>query len=168
MPLFSQLILLLTSLLGLTLANHHHNQHPFSPSDLTLDPNQIVLDTMSSKSLNVFKKPLALHSTSPMTGFLRNGYCEVPASDFGNHGVAAEVSEEFLDFTASRGNDLRPVGLKGGCKWCLCASRWLEAFEARGQHGEKIVPKVVLGATNESVLKKLNLEDLKKFAVDKE
>ena len=77
-----------------------------------------------SKSLNVFKQPLALHSTQPMTGFLRNGYCEVPASDYDNHAVAAEVTEEFLDFSAKQGNDLRPIpGMKGGCKWCLCVSR---------------------------------------------
>jgi len=95
----------------------------------------------ASKSLNVFKKPLALHSTSPMTGFMRNGYCEVPPSDSGNHSVAAEVSDEFLDFSAKRGNDLRQVGLTGGCKWCLCVSRWREAFDARGQMGDKIVPK---------------------------
>ncbi|KAK3052873.1 hypothetical protein LTR09_005937 [Extremus antarcticus] len=124
-----------------------------------------------SKSLNVFKQPLFLHSTSPMTGFLRNGYCEVPASDFGNHGIAAEVTEEFLDFSARQGNDLRSIGgMKGGCKWCLCASRWLEAFDARGREkdGEKIVPKIFLNATNEKVLNKINLEDLKKYAVDKE
>ncbi|EMC98922.1 hypothetical protein BAUCODRAFT_385071 [Baudoinia panamericana UAMH 10762] len=123
-----------------------------------------------SKSLNVFKKPLALHSTNPMTGYLRNGYCEVPASDFGNHSVAAEVTEEFLDFTAKQGNDLRPVGLKGGCKWCLCASRWLEAFDAREREpaGEKIVPKIFLNATNEKALGKIELEILKKYAADKE
>lgn len=80
--------------------------------------------TTMSKSLNVFKQPLALHSTQPMTGFLRNGYCEVPASDFGNHAIAAEVTEEFLDYSAKQGNDLRPIpGMKGGCKWCLCVSR---------------------------------------------
>jgi uncharacterized protein (DUF2237 family) len=51
--------------------------------------------------LPVFKQPLALHSTSPVTGFLRNGYCEVPASDHGNHAVAAEVTDEFLEFSVS-------------------------------------------------------------------
>ena len=106
-----------------------------------------------------------------MTGFLRNGYCEVPASDFGNHAVAAEVTEEFLDFSAKQGNDLRSIGgMKGGCKWCLCASRWLEAFEARGREkdGDKIVPKIWLNATNEKALNKIKIEDLKAFAVDKE
>lgn len=76
-----------------------------------------------------------------MTGYLRNGYCEVPASDAGNHAIAAEVSDEFLKFSAERGNDLRQIGLKGGCKWCLCVSRWKEAFDARGKEGDKIVPK---------------------------
>ena len=106
-----------------------------------------------------------------MTGFLRNGYCEVPASDFGNHAVAAEVTEEFLDFSAKQGNDLRSIGsMKGGCKWCLCASRWLEAFEARGREkdGDKIVPKIWLNATNEKDLNKIKIEDLKAFAVDQE
>ncbi|KAK8194378.1 hypothetical protein M8818_007568 [Zalaria obscura] len=120
-----------------------------------------------SKSLNVFKKPLALHSTSPMTGYLRNGYCEVPASDMGNHSVAAEVTEEFLTFSANQGNDLRQVGLKGGCKWCLCASRWKEAFDARGREGDKIVPKIFLNATNEKALNKVSMDDLKMFAADK-
>jgi len=106
-----------------------------------------------------------------MTGYLRNGYCEVPSSDFGNHAVAAEVTDEFLDFSARQGNDLRPIpGMKGGCKWCLCASRWLEAFEAREREpaGDKIVPKIFLNATNEKALGKINMEDLKAFAADKE
>jgi len=104
-----------------------------------------------------------------MTGYLRNGYCEVPASDFGNHAIAAEVTEEFLEFSAKQGNDLRPIpGMKGGCKWCLCTSRWLEAFEARGREGDKIVPKIFLNATNEKALNKIQLSDLKAFAADKE
>ena len=76
-----------------------------------------------------------------MTGYLRNGYCEVPASDAGNHSVAAEVTDEFLKFSAEQGNDLRTIGLKGGCKWCLCVTRWKEAFDARGKQGDKVVPK---------------------------
>ena len=110
-----------------------------------------------------------MHSTSPMTGFLRNGYCETPAGDYGNHAIAAEVSDEFLDFTAKQGNDLRGIGgMKAGCKWCLCTTRWLEAFEARGREpaGDKIVPKIFLNATNESALSKIKLEDLKAFAAD--
>lgn len=123
----------------------------------------------ANSDITVFKKPLAIHSTSPMTGFMRNGYCEVPASDFGNHAIAAEVTEEFLDFTAKQGNDLRPIGgMKGGCKWCLCVSRWREAFDARGREGDKIVPKIFLNATNEKALGKVSLDELKMFAADKE
>jgi hypothetical protein len=106
---------LFLSLLALALATQQQPLHHHHNSAATM-----------SKSLNVFKQPLALHSTQPMTGFLRNGYCEVPASDYGNHAVAAEVTEEFLDFSAKQGNDLRPIpGMKGGCKWCLCVSRWV-------------------------------------------
>ncbi|KAF2494262.1 hypothetical protein BU16DRAFT_512692 [Lophium mytilinum] len=122
-------------------------------------------------SLNVFRKPLYLHSTQPMTGFTRNGYCEVPPSDSGNHSVAAVLSDEFLDYSASQGNDLRSIGLKGGCKWCVCATRWKEALVAsKGGKGvgEEVVPKVYLNMTNEKALEKISLEDLKRFAVDKE
>ena len=81
------------------------------------------------------------------------------------------MTEEFLDFTARQGNDLRSIGgMKGGCKWCLCASRWLEAFEAQGREKDssKIVPKIFLKATNEKALRTLDLADMKKFALDKE
>lgn len=76
-----------------------------------------------------------------MTGFMRNGYCEVPRDDFGNHSVAAVLSDEFLDYSAAQGNNLRSVGLTGGCKWCVCASRWKEAFEAMAEKGEAVVPR---------------------------
>ncbi|TVY62727.1 hypothetical protein LSUE1_G008962 [Lachnellula suecica] len=78
-------------------------------------------------SLSIFKTPLTLHSKSPVTGFYRNGYCDVGPDDAGNHSVAATLTDPFLDFTASRGNNLRSIGLTGGCKWCLCANRWKEA-----------------------------------------
>lgn len=110
----TELLTIFISFFAITYASHNAQQplHHHSSAN-----------TMS-KSLNVFKQPLALHSTQPMTGFLRNGYCEVPASDFGTHAVAAEVTEEFLDFSAKQGNDLRPIpGMKGGCKWCLCVTR---------------------------------------------
>lgn len=121
-----------------------------------------------SMSRNVFKQPLALHSTQPLTGFTRSGYCEAPRSDPGNHSVAGILTNEFLDFSAARGNDLRQAGLTDGCKWCLCVSRWKEAFDARTGEGDKKVPKIVLKATNERALEGVRLEDLKKFAVDGE
>ncbi|KAF2668806.1 hypothetical protein BT63DRAFT_456447 [Microthyrium microscopicum] len=119
-------------------------------------------------SLNVFRRQLKLHSTAPMTGYMRDGYCKVPAGDSGNHSVAAVVTDEFLDFTASRGNDLRQAGLTDGCKWCLCASRWLEACKAGKGAEDRMVPKVFLNATHEKALDSVDLDDLKKFAVDKE
>lgn len=103
-----------------------------------------------------------------MTGFLRNGYCEVPPEDFGNHSVAAEVTNEFLDFSASKGNNLRAAGLDAGCRWCLCANRWKEALLARKSDDDPVVPKVWLNATHEKALESVGMEDLRKFARDRE
>jgi hypothetical protein len=78
------------------------------------------------------------------------------------------VTDEFLDYSAAQGNDLRQVGLTDGCKWCLCVSRWKEAFDNRTGDNDKKVPKIVLKATNQRALEGIRMEDLKKFAVDKE
>jgi len=81
------------------------------------------------------------------------------------------VSNSFLDFSASQGNDLRAgAGLTDGCKWCLCTSRWLEAFTAYkgGKVGIEAVPRVDLDATEESALRKVDLDVFRQFAVDKE
>jgi len=80
------------------------------------------------------------------------------------------VTEEFLDFSASRGNDLRLVGVTARCKWCLCTLRWLEAFQAykNGEISENGVPKVHLNATEDSALNRVDMETLKQFAVDAE
>lgn len=100
-------------------------------------------------------------STNPITGWLRNGYCDSVPSDGGKHYLAAEVTDEFLSYSASQGNDLRQgmpqpdgsvVGLKGGCTWCLCVARWKEAFSARDRLGDKVVPKVLLEATHKDTL----------------
>jgi uncharacterized protein len=124
----------------------------------------------SSNPLNVFRQPLQLFSRQPMTGFHRDGYCRTGAADFGNHAVAGVVSEKFLDYTAAQGNDLRVAGLSEGCKWCLCTGRWLEAFQAYkdGKIAKEAVPKVQLSATEESALRKVDLETLKEFAVPEE
>ncbi|KAI1879133.1 hypothetical protein JX265_003310 [Neoarthrinium moseri] len=118
-------------------------------------------------SLNVLKQPLKLFSTQPMTGFYRDGYCHTSAQDHGNHAVAGIVSDEFLQYSASQGNDLRQIGLKGGCKWCLCTARWLEALQAHrdGKISREGVPKVDLDATEDSALSKVDLETFKQFAV---
>lgn len=108
-----------------------------------------------------------------MTGYFRDGYCRTTdsgpftATDPGNHAVAGVVTDEFLDFSASRGNDLRSVGLRGGCRWCLCTARWLEAHSAfrAGRISEMGVPRVDLEATEDSALAKVDLETLRKFEV---
>lgn len=109
---------------------------------------------------NVLDQPLKLCCGN--TGFTREGFCYVPSSDHGNHSVCAIVTEDFLAFSKSNGNDLStPIpqyqfaGLKEGDKWCLCAARWQEAFIAN------CAPKVDLSATNKACLEVIKLEDLK-------
>jgi len=76
------------------------------------------------------------------------------------------VTNEFLDFSASQGNDLRVAGLTEGCKWCLCTSRWLEAFQAYrdGRISKKAVPKVHLEATEDSALRRVDLDTFREFS----
>ncbi|CAF9920398.1 hypothetical protein IMSHALPRED_004872 [Imshaugia aleurites] len=123
----------------------------------------------SNNNLNVLKKPLALFSQKPMTGFYRDGYCRVGPEDGGNHAVAGVLTKEFLDFSASRGNNLRSIGLEPGCKWCLCTARWKEAMDAAKGHDDPVVPKVFLHATDQSALQNgITMEALKKFAAEPE
>jgi uncharacterized protein (DUF2237 family) len=117
--------------------------------------------------LNVFGEPLVLCSMNPLTGFFRNGNCVTGPSDEGRHTVCAEMTDTFLAFSKSRGNDLStPMpeyafpGLKAGDKWCLVALRWVEALEAG------VAPRVVLKATHQSVLKYVEIDVLKKYAID--
>lgn len=99
------------------------------------------------------------------TGYTREGFCYVPEGDIGNHSVCAIVSEEFLKYSLSRGNDLitpNPMyqfkGLKPGDKWCLCAMRWREALNMG------VAPKIDLEATNEAALSVIPLETLRQFS----
>ncbi len=101
----------------------------------------------------------------PRTGFFRTGCCETDDTDVGRHVVCAEMTAEFLAFSASRGNDLstpRPgfPGLRPGDRWCLCAARWKEALDA-GR-----APLVVLSATHERALEICDLQALKRHAID--
>jgi uncharacterized protein (DUF2237 family) len=118
-------------------------------------------------SRNVFGEPLEACATNPMTGFYRDGCCNTGSEDVGSHTVCIVATAEFLAFSKSRGNDLStPLpnhgfpGLKPGDRWCLCAPRWQEAFEA----GE--APRVVLRATHEGALSYCSLADLKRAAID--
>ena len=118
---------------------------------------------------NVIGTRLESCSLSPLTGFNRNGTCQSVRNDIGVHGVCSQVTDEFLKFTRDRGNDLSTPnalhgfpGLKYGDRWCLCASRWKEAFY------NGVAPPVVLSATSETVLKYINLDDILSHAVDVE
>lgn len=118
-------------------------------------------------SRNVLGGPLQMCSTKPITGFFRDGCCNTAPSDAGSHTVCAVMTAAFLAFSKSVGNDLStPMaefgfpGLKAGDRWCLCAPRWQQAFEA----GK--APQVVLAATHEGALDHCELADLKKHAVD--
>lgn len=116
---------------------------------------------------NVLGGSLISCSTDPMTGFYRDGCCRSGAEDAGVHSVCCVMTEEFLDFSRSVGNDLstpRPEwgfpGLKGGDRWCLCAARWRQADEAGH------APQVVLAATHERTLDICDLDRLKVHAID--
>ncbi len=112
---------------------------------------------------NVLGGELELCGRDPLTGFYRDGCCNTGAEDLGVHTVCVVVTDEFLAFSKARGNDLstpRPGfrGLHAGDRWCLCAPRWQEAFEA-GQ-----APDVVLEATHAATLEWVRLEDLRRHA----
>ncbi len=122
----------------------------------------------SGPALNVFGELLACCCTNPMTGFYRDGNCRTGPQDVGRHLVCAQVTAEFLSFSRSRGNDLstpRPEydfpGLKDGDRWCLCALRWLEAFEAG------MAPPVLLAATHLNALQFVPRAALDQHALDR-
>ena len=115
--------------------------------------------------LNVLGNPLESCCHSPMTGYFRDGFCRTDGTDFGQHITCVLLTDEFLEFSRSKGNDLITPhpdfnfpGLKDGDRWCLCALRWKQAFE------NGVAPKVILEATNEKTLKYIKTEDLIKHS----
>jgi uncharacterized protein len=121
---------------------------------------------MTDQALNVLGTPLLACSFDPLTGYYRDGCCNTDHNDHGSHVVCARVTQAFLDFSVSRGNDLvtpRPefrfTGLKAGDRWCLCARRWLEAFQAGG------APPVVLEAIHRKALEIVTIEQLQACAL---
>ena len=120
-------------------------------------------------TLNVLGTTLETCSLDPVTGWFRDGCCETGPDDRGRHIVCAVVTDDFLAFSLSRGNDLstpRPEfrfpGLKHGDRWCLCLDRWREAYAAG------VAPEVVLEATHQVALERVPLETLQEFAADTE
>lgn len=119
-----------------------------------------------SDARNVLGGLLQVCSVAPLTGFVRDGLCHTGPQDLGSHTVCAQMTEAFLEYSRSRGNDLvTPVpeygfpGLKAGDRWCVCAARWLEAAE------DGVAPPVVLDATHERALKVIAVADLEYHAL---
>ena len=116
---------------------------------------------------NVLGGSLEPCSVTPETGYLRDGHCRHLAEDRGRHEMCAVVTQEFLEFSRKRGNDLvtpRPEfdfpGLHPGDRWCVCVGRWLEAHEAG------CAPPLVLEATSAAVREDVPMETLRKYAHD--
>ena len=113
---------------------------------------------------NVFNEPLVPCSFQPLTGFFRDGCCRTSNEDTGTHVICAVMTEDFLRFSASKGNDLStPIpeygfpGLKAGDRWCLCVLRWVEALS------EGMAPLVVLESTSYHALDTVALEVLQLY-----
>jgi uncharacterized protein (DUF2237 family) len=124
-----------------------------------------VIQDTAMTALNVLGQPLQPCSTDPMTGWFRDGCCRSDPDDRGLHVVCAVMTERFLAFSKSRGNDLSTPqpdydfpGLKPGDRWCLCAMRWMEAYE----HG--LAPDVVLQSTHLNALGVVPLDALRAYA----
>lgn len=122
---------------------------------------------MDPSPKNILGGTLEPCSTDPVTGFYRNGDCNTGPEDHGCHCVCTQVTEDFLDYSAAAGNDLStPVpaygfpGLKPGDRWCVCASRWKQAFDAGH------AAPVVLEATHEAALKFIPRSVLEEYGTD--
>ena len=120
-----------------------------------------------SDDRNVLGGVLVECGTDPLTGFYRDGCCSTGPEDFGSHTVCAVVSAEFLAHQAAVGNDLttpRPeygfAGLHPGDRWCVCAARWLQAYDAGA------APGVLLAATHARATQTVPLAKLAEYAVD--
>ena len=124
--------------------------------------------TEIDSSVNVLGERLAPCSTDPVTGFFRNGCCDTSAADRGSHTVCVVLTEKFLAFSKTCGNDLstpRPEfgfdGLNPGDQWCLCAARFMEAYEAGA------APRVKLISTHRKALEIVPLDRLREHALER-
>ena len=116
-------------------------------------------------SINVLGQPLVAWSYSPLTGYFRDGCCNTREDDTGSHVICARMTAEFLAYSKAQGNDLstpvpeyRFAGLRAGDRWCLCAVRWRQAFEAG------MAPQVFLQSTHIRALDYVTLEQLQSCA----
>ena len=120
-----------------------------------------------SSQMNIHGRPLELCSQDPLTGFFRNGCCDTDNHDRGLHTVCVILTDEFLKFSLEVGNDLstpRPEfdfpGLKPGQKWCLCANRWLDAYESG------VAPPIITESTNIKTLDIIDFETIALYSLN--
>lgn len=125
------------------------------------------MNTEKTDQNNVFGEPLQSCCFEPATGVFRDGFCNTDINDPGLHIVCARMTKEFLEYSLLQGNDLitpKPdsnfPGLQEGDRWCLCAMRWKQAFEAG------LAPPVYLKSTHEQTLQVTTLQNLKSCAID--
>jgi len=149
-----------TSIITLLLILFSKNSNALD--NMTKIPNK----NFKENAKNVLGTKLESCCFDPLTGYFRDGFCHTNFQDVGTHVVCAQITDEFLQFTLSRGNDLiTPApnynfkGLKVGDFWCLCALRWLEAHEAG------VAPKIKLESTNSKALDYIDLKTLKKYQI---
>lgn len=143
----------------------------FSKSLLIAQTNNCLIrsntmQTVKTTSKNVLGTDLKSCCYDPLTGFYRDGFCQTGPTDYGTHVVCARMTEAFLTYTKSRGNNLStpmPMynfpGLKPGNQWCLCVSRWKEAMVAG------FAPPIILESTHEKALQVVTLEELRQYEV---
>ena len=124
-------------------------------------------DKRPESGKNVLGEPMEICCEGPLTGFYRNGKCDTGPDDHGLHTVCVQVTYEFLEYSKSVGNDLsEPMtefgfpGLKEGDRWCLCLSRWKQAYDS-----DK-APRVYLASTHEASLRLVPLEVFLEYAID--
>jgi len=129
-------------------------------------PSTTPSDTSAPAALNVLGQTLVICGCEPMTGWFRDGYCRTNGADLGRHTVCCVVSEGFLAYSRAQGNDLSTPapqygfpGLQTGDHWCVCAARWLQAYE------DGMAPPVRLEACEASTLEVIPLELLRSHAV---
>jgi hypothetical protein len=118
-------------------------------------------------SLNVFEEPLEECGENPITGFYRDGSCNTSDDDAGSHTVCILATQEFLEYSRFKGNDLStPIpefefpGVNPGDSWCLCAARWWEAYN------QGMAPRVYLRRTHKRALDVIPMDVLREYAVD--
>jgi|TARA_B000000475_G_scaffold271160_1_gene268255 uncharacterized protein (DUF2237 family) len=119
------------------------------------------------KQLNIKKMPIEPCSLEPLTGFYRNGCCDTGENDRGIHTVCVILTEEFLEFSKNVGNDLStPIpeydfpGLLPGQKWCLCANRWLEAYNSG------LAPPIIAESTNIKTLEIIDIDIINQYTLN--